>query len=106
MANNAWQSLLTHYANRVGFVKSRKLASYPVHQNCKTRPAMLWKSPYAQLLALPGLQPNEQELRNAANCGQEWLDVSCMVEERLKFKVVDAYLLLVFSEVLPRKLFS
>jgi hypothetical protein len=104
MSADGWAAPLKKFAQKVGF-ENADFAEVPGAPKLPST-AVLWRSAYAQLLVLPITDTTEEKLRAAAGVGQEWLDASCMVQERADQRVVDAYLLLILSDMLPDTLFS
>jgi hypothetical protein len=99
-----WKVPLANYASKAGFAEAtiEPLLGAP---DLSTE-ARLWRSSYAQFLVLPIKSMTEAALRAAAEVGQEWLDLSCMAEERTDHRVMDAYLLIVSDDPLPDALFA
>ncbi|MFI4985933.1 MAG: hypothetical protein ACHQF3_00670 [Alphaproteobacteria bacterium] len=99
-----WKEPLARFATKAGFAtaQTKHLSGAPE----LPAGAILWRSSYAQLLALPLAEANEQSLRDAARIGQEWLDVASMEQERADHQVFDAYLLLISSNPVLENLFS
>ena len=56
-----------------------------------------WRSGYAQLLVLKTEEREASQIRRLVQSGQEWLDLSCMNEERGGSAAVDGYLLLLLA---------
>jgi hypothetical protein len=103
MATDVWAAPLARYAHKVGLEQ----ASFVDVSGAPKLPstAILWRSTYAQLLVLSVARATAETLRAAADVGQEWLDASCMTQERAEKRVVDAYLLLILPDLLPETLF-
>jgi hypothetical protein len=104
MPAESWKTPLAKFAAKAGFETAPIVALVGAPNLPVT--ALLWRSRYAHLLVVPIETATETALRAAAALGQEWLDVSCMAEERTDHRVMDAYLLLVSGEPLPGSLFA
>lgn len=104
MAADSWLAPLTKFARKVGFVQT----SLGDVQGAPDLPSgsVLWRSAYAQLLVVPIINVTDENLRSTVAIGQEWLDASCMAQERSEQRVIDAYLLLILPERLPPELFQ
>ncbi len=102
MPSEPWLDLFAKYASKTGFqlVPIPSLEGAPLLSTS----ARLWRAPYAQMLVLPIVQVAEHELRLSARIGQEWLDLASMAVEREDHKVMDAYLVLVLGENVPRQM--
>lgn len=104
MPPEGWKVPLAKFAAQAGFanVVIESLSGAPK----LPATAVLWRSSYAQLLVVPIEDTTERGLRVAAELGQEWLDVSCMAQERTDHRVMDAYLLLVSDDPLTNTQFA
>jgi hypothetical protein len=90
-------TLLARLATAVGFAK--RDSACPEKAPALPAQSQLWVASYSQLLVLPLDSDDEESVKEAARCGQDWLDLSCMKQEHETRKVVDGYLLI----LLPRQ---
>jgi hypothetical protein len=100
----SWQDTLAKFAKLAGFAE----VDLPALTGAPALPsdARLWSATYAQLLALPVSETDAMAFQNAAEIGQQWLDLCCIEAERNDRRVMDAYLLLLSAETLPTELFA
>ena len=86
--------LFGHFATQVGFEKT----GLPAFDQAPEIPesSTFWVSRYAHILVITS-EASEETVRTTARKGQEWLDLSCIAEERRSGAVIDGYLLILLS---------
>ena len=87
-------ALFAQYATQVGF----KETALPVFDQAPVIPATstFWVSHYAHILVVSA-EASDEAVKTTAQSGQEWLDLSCMAQERQSGTVVDGYLLVLLN---------
>lgn len=86
--------LFERFATEVGFEKTDLPTFDQAPEIAKS--STFWVSRYAHILVVTS-EASEEPLRATAQKGQEWLDLSCMAEERRSGAVIDGYLLILLS---------